>query len=134
MGWMYELIPAGPDGFDAREGYSEEAVREMEQYVRNLPAVYQLASGCYVLAASEEMRDAIVGSGTAEQPHDYLEHIYITREKVSLQLERNGYRIQDVVRFLEWSMERWPATLLSEESGVVNVQYLTGSTGSSPSQ
>lgn len=129
MGWMFELIPTGSDGYDA--SYSEEAVREMEQYVRNLPAVYQRSNGCYVLAQNEESRDLIVGSGRIDEPHDYLEHIYISREHVELSLEMDGFRIQDVIRFLEWSMKRWPATLLGETLGALDLPRFVASMVSS---
>jgi hypothetical protein len=119
MGCMFELSPDAGNGYIGV--YDDDALLEMGQYVRNLPAVYQSPNGWFVLAENEEIRDSVVASGRTDEPHDYWEHICIKREHVLLEVEVNGPRLKDVVRFLEWSMKRWPATLLGDPYGVVDI-------------
>jgi hypothetical protein len=108
LGWEYMLKPQG------KEGYNAAALREMDAYVRRLPAVYQRSDGCYVLCDTEEIRDTIVSQNWIDQPRDGYEHIWIKPDQVIFGVDRNNERIVLIAEFIKWSISRWPANLYDQ--------------------
>ena len=110
MSYGFVLRPRRPR---APEGYSQDALSEMEAVIARWPA-YKRSDGCWVLCDDYERRDEIIAEGTIDQRRHIYDHIRVKAEKVSFEVGRNEEHNRMFAAFISWSISKWPGDFYDE--------------------